>query len=267
MTKTTLHPTQKSRRAVFLPSSLCGNPVNLRLNFLRCFFLASLALACATARAEIYDPPTSSPGGVRGSVNSPISAAILVGANLTSIYNGTVSPDKKSFEFRGIPVGKYDILLFDEPADKNRKGAIYSGLAVTPGHSEVPPQFADRFMERTRLNDKFFSRFNIAGFSFTDGNAIGLAVIERIKESPITHMNGTVQTHYLRRVELATMELAVDDWKTNANRHVYRVEMPTETGKPFLDYIPVPALGRIRVVDSVKDLGQISLPAVSGSKE
>jgi len=218
-------------------------------------------------RAEIYDPPTSSPGGVRGSVNSPISAAVLVGANLTSIYSGTVSPDHRTFEFKGIPVGKYDILLFDEPADKNRKGAIYSGLTVTPGTAEVPAQFADRFMERTRLNDKFFSRFNIAAFSFTEGNSIGLAVIERIKESPITHMDGTVQTHYLRRVELATMELAVDDWKTNTNRHVYRVEMPMETGKPFLDYIPVPALGRIRVVDSVKDLGQISLPVVAGTKE
>jgi len=262
MTNTTLHLARKSRRVVFLVSSICGNPVNLRLNLLRCLFLASFSLACASARAEIYDPPTSSPGGVRGNVTSPISAAVLVGANLTSIYNGTVAPDKRSFEFKGIPVGKYDILLFDEPADKTIKGAIYSGLSVTPGKADVPAQFADRFMERTRLNDKFFSRFNIAAFSFTEGNSIGLAVIERIKESPITHMDGTVQKYYLRRVELATMELAVDDWKTNTNRHVYRVEMPMETGKPFLDYIPVPALGRIRVVDSVKDLGSISLPAI-----
>lgn len=221
-----------------------------------------LALACFPAYAEIYDAPVDmASGGVSGTVPVPISDAVLVGANVQFVYKGTVSPDKHGFEFKGIPVGKYDILLFDEPENNTRRGTLYSGLAVTAGTAEVPAKFAAGLMKRMELNDKFFSRFKLAGFSFIDGNSIGLAVVERIKESPITHMNGTVQAHYLRRVEIATVELAVDDWKTNATRHVYRVEMPMEAGKPFLEYVQIPALGKIRVVDAVKDLGLINLPA------
>lgn len=227
-------------------------------------WLAALALACSPIRADIYNPPTDAPGGVRGKVPFPISDAVLVGADLLSVYKGTVAADKRSFEFKGIPVGKYDILLFDEPGEKNQPGAFYSGLSLSVGNVDVPPQFADRLMERIHLNDKFFTRFNLAAFSFIEGNSMALVVIERIKESTITHMDGSIQDHYLRRVELATMELAVDDWKTNATRHVYRAELPRETGKPFLNYVHIPALGKIRIVDTVKDLGLINPPAGSG---
>lgn len=228
---------------------------------MKSILFALLALLDLHARADIYDPPVeTAPGGVRGTVTSPITGAVLVGANVLSVYKGSVSPDKRSFEFKGVPIGKYDILLFDEPENKNRRGTLYSGLAIAEGTAEVPPKFADALMKRMQLNDRFFTRFQIAGFSFVEGTSIALAAVERIKESPITHMNGTVQTHYLRRVEIATAELAVDDWKTNATRHVYRVEMPMETGWPFLNYVRVPALGKIRIVDTVKDLGEIGLP-------
>jgi hypothetical protein len=66
-------------------------------------------------------------------------------------------------------------------------------------------------------------------------------------------LNGPV-----RRFEFAQFEKAADTWSFLVNRHLYREE-EAAGGIDFLESKFVPALGNLRVIESVKDLGAISL--------
>ena len=61
-----------------------------------------------------------------------------------------------------------------------------------------------------------------------------------------------------RRFELAQFDRAADTWSFMVNRHLYREE--DAAGRvEFLNSKFIPALGNVRVIESVKDLGVIAL--------
>ena len=92
---------------------------------------------------------------------------------------------------------------------------------------------------------------------FGDDNA--LAFVERVSDKEILRQDGTRLPASLRRLEVIELARAADDWQVTISRHLYREEQPPGA-LSFLKHGFVPALGGLRVIDRMKDLGHIPLP-------
>ena len=84
--------------------------------------------------------------------------------------------------------------------------------------------------------------------------------VERIRDTLILRQSGETLNSILRRIEVVELIKAKDDWQMLNTRHLYREEAPVGPNMAFFTHKLVPELSNVRVIDSVKDLGSISLP-------
>jgi hypothetical protein len=91
-----------------------------------------------------------------------------------------------------------------------------------------------------------------------EGGAKLLALIERMRDKETLTGGGEKLNGPVRRFELAEFDKAADTWSFMVNRHLYREEEKAGQGE-FLDSKFLPGLGNVRVIESVKDLGALTL--------
>lgn len=224
--------------------------MNRALLFLT-MFLAAVAAHAQSGR--IYTAPESSaPGGIEGSVPVELTHAIAIDHERSHVYLGELSDGGHAFHFTHLPVGKYDLVL----VTKDR--AVYEGLALGDPATALSPASMKNLETRIALADSFFNRYTIhrAGI---EGDRV-FAFVERIRDKTILKQSGEKLDADLRRLEIIELEQAGDDWQMVTTRHIYREGEPIEDNPPFFKHFFFSALGNIRVVDSVKALGALTLP-------
>ena len=112
---------------------------------------------------------------------------------------------------------------------------------------------------RVEKQDAFFNHAHIHRLGF-DGPTC-LLFVERTSDRQILKQSGETLGANLRRLEIMEIAQATDDWQVTTTRHLYREEEP-QHGLDFLRDKFVPEFSNLRVIDGVKDLGSVTLPAL-----
>lgn len=213
--------------------------------------------ACRADVQRIYTVPNpSDAGGIEGRVDVVLGFAIALNHDRTRSYLGTLSEGGKAFRFSNLPTGKYDLVLLA----KDR--VAYEGLELGDAEfSTLPPQSLKNLEDRVEKSDKFYNRYKIHRVKLDADGVHAYGFIERIRDRNILKQSGEKLDANLRRFEVITFEKATDTWQLREARHLYREGEPIENAPPFFRDRFVPELGNLRIVDSVKALGSVKLPA------
>jgi hypothetical protein len=227
--------------------------------------LISILLASVCLAADTYDrrfvdtagriytaADSSNPGGITGALQKgDITYAMAIDHDRKRVYRGEIKGS--SFSFKGIAVGKYDLVLITSD------NKVYEGLALGEPTKNLSPALLQNLQVRVAKADEFYNRSTVHRVGVVEDRAF--AFIERIRDRRMVKQNADVMDAEMRRLEVTELIQATDNWQMTDTRHIYREAEPgAGRHRPFLEPKNIPALGNIRVVDTVKQLGTITLP-------
>lgn len=227
--------------------------------------LISMLLVSVCLAADTYDKrfvdtsgriytaaDPSNPGGITGAISKgDITYAMAIDHDRKRVYRGECKGS--SFSFKGIAVGKYDIVLITSD------NKLYEGLALGEPAKNLSPVLLQNLQKRVAKADEFYNRSIIHRTGLVEDRAFTL--VERIRDRKMLKQNADVMDAEMRRLEVIELTKSTDDWQMSGSRHFYREAEPgAGRHRPFLEPKNISALGNIRVVDSVKQLGTITLP-------
>ena len=211
----------------------------------------------AALRADpgrIYSvPDPAAQGGIEGGTAIPLTHALAVAHDRLRVYRADLSDGRKSFRFPHLPVGKYDLVLVAEG------NTVFEGLTLGDPSENLEPASSQNLRTRIGAADSFFNRVAILRTGFVGDQA--LAFVERIRDRLTLQQSGERLDANLRRLEIVELARAGDDWQMSATRHIYREEEPVRADPPGMKHFFVSAIGNLRVVDSIKQLGSLTLPS------
>ena len=218
-------------------------------------FLAFFAFA-AVLRADpgrIYTKPDpAATGGIEGATDLQLTHALAIDHDRLHVYRADLGDGGKSFQFLHLPVGKYDLVLVSN-------GVVFEGLALGDPADSLEATSAQNLRTRIGAADSFFNRFAILRTGINGDQA--LAFVERARDRLTLQQSGEKLDANLRRFEIVELAKAGDDWQMSTTRHIYREEEPVRANTPFMKHFFVSAIGNLRVVDTVKQLGTVTLPS------
>lgn len=203
---------------------------------------------------RIYTKPDiTATGGIAGRVNEELTHAVAVEHDRVRVYLADLTDNGAAFKIEPLPIGKYDLILF------TKSGIVYEGLALGAA-SNLSNSSAKNLETRVAVADGFFktARIHRTGIS-PDGETL-LAFVERYRANNILKQSGEALNQMVRRFEIIELARATDDWQMTSSRHVYREGEPIVPNPQFRKVVNLTALGDIRVVTDLKELGEISLP-------
>ena len=215
--------------------------------------LALVGSVCAQNTKNFYtQPKPGAGGGITAKVDTALAYAIALERDRTSAYKATLSEENTRVQFANLPTGKYDLLLF------TKEGVVCEGLQLGDAVDLSSGDGRKNLEERVAKADAFFNKYKLHRMGVIEGGSKLLALIERMRDKETLNGAGEKLNGPVRRFELAQFDKAADTWSFMVNRHLYREEEKSGQSE-FLDSKFVPALGNVRVIESVKDLGTISL--------
>jgi len=232
----------------------CSNLKSFRAARLCFLFLACFVAALRADPGRIYtNPDPATAGGIAGATSRPLTHALAVEHDRLHVYRAELADGEKTFLFSHLPAGKYDLVLV---AAGN---LVFEGLQLGEPPANPDPASLQNLGKRVAVADAFFNRCAVCRIGITGDQA--LVFVERIRDHLTLQQSGEKLNANLRRLEIIELARASDDWQMTTTRHIYREEMPVAPDPAFLQHFFVPTIGNIRVVDSVKQLGTLKLPA------
>ena len=238
--------------------------------------------------SQLYTPPdANASGGIRGSFTDlpdELLGVIAVPQRFTDISSrdelegGTAAKNARntakeisipaylatlgsnnSFSFRGLPPGKYDLLVICD-------NAMYDGILLAREVSILPEADLKAIKEIVEKSNPYFNIKciqRIEGVPGTYGKARLLG--QDMRTLPITLQDASVRTD----IQTRTMKIYLLEqegtgkmapmWKVKRTRELSRQEIgPPDTKGPLPNYF-CQALQGIRVSTSVKDIGTVAL--------
>ncbi len=212
------------------------------------------AAVCRADPGRIYTTPDPKDlGGIEGKTEIPLTHALAVDHERIHVYRAELTEGGKSFRFGNLPVGKYDLVLVTQDH------IVFEGLTLGDIPAEPDGTSRQNLQKRVAVADSFFNRFIVHRMGVSGDQA--LLFVERIRDRQTLKQSGEKLSSNLRRLEIIELERAGDDWQISSTRHLYREEEPVRENPPFMKHFPVSGIGNLRVIDSVKQLGVLSLPS------
>ncbi len=216
--------------------------------------ILSFALAASAQTTVLYTKPAAGAnGGISGKVDTELTHAIALNRDFTQCFRGDLSDGGKAFRISGLPTGKYDLICV------TKSGQIFEGVEVGEDGSKLPADSVKHSEARIAKADTFFPKAKIHRFGLIEGGEKMMLFVERIRDTLILRQSGETLNSNLRRIEVVELIKAKDDWQMLNTRHIYREEAPVGPNMAFFTHKFVPELGNVRVIDSFKDIGSISL--------
>ena len=226
----------------------------MRASLLLLLFLAWARPASAQTTVLYTKPAAGATGGISGKVETELTHAIALNRDYTQCFRGDLSEGGKAFRISGLPVGKYDLICV------TKAGQIFEGVELGEDGSKLPADSVKHAEQRITKADTFFPKAKIHRLGLIEGGEKMMLFVERLRDTYIFRQDGNQLKSNLRRIEVVELIKAKDDWQMLNTRHLYREEAPMVENMPFFTHKQVPELSNVRVIDSVKDLGTISLP-------
>ena len=230
-----------------------------------CLLAGAASGQVSQSRYLYTEPDASAQGGIRGHIAEPTGALVGIFAlppdDPRAVYKGVVSgPDKRSFTFSGLPVAKYDLVAVFEDA-------FFEGLTLKRGESTLTDgdkELINAIIEKT---EPFFNRKVIHRLEGETGKMEGAArcvcTFVRTKGA-LGFIDGKMYSDHRRSFKLVLLEDVGPGWQVVKTREIFVRQIDPGSGHDVVRHAYRPAISGIRVVDSVKDLGEIDL---SSAKE
>jgi hypothetical protein len=209
----------------------------------------------------LYTPPDpAAGGGIAGRLALQSEPLLKVFALPTDdprkVYKGEVRENGRAFAFAGLPTAKYDlVLLFAEQ--------FYEGLTLTREPDTLTERDRQAIRQTVMASEPFFDTKEIhrcAGTTGREGKA--RCTLQNVRTREVTLQDGTVHPEIqIRSLRLALLEdVGSAGWHLVRTREIVRTEVIRAERKGVLPGRYSAKLGGIRVVETVKDLGQLTLP-------
>ncbi len=231
-----------------------------------CFWLAAVAGVIAGQYTQtrqstrLYTAPDPAAGGgmharLIDSSKPILHVFAIPNDNSLHVYQGTISADGFEFNFKGLPVAKYDLMVVFP--DQFVEGLT---LAMDPDTlTDKDRQFIKAIIMKSI---PFFDTKRIhrcIGTTGTRGKA--RCVLQEVRTRPITDQMAVVHSDIqVRSIKLALLEDAGSaGWQLVQTREIIRTEVAPGDKKGLLRHMFTPVLNGIRITDDIKDLGNIKL--------
>ena len=231
-------------------------------------FLSALLLAAAAfaqnppERTRLYTKPDpANTGGLKGRIANPavpIEEILAMPAeNPEEIYEGVISDSQRtSFEFKNLPVGKYDLVVV-YPA------AFYEGLRLNRDASTLTPDDLKKIDASIQKSEPFFTKkfiHRVEGETGRGNNARAICTYFRDKGSNLLmeQFEGKSDRPDFRRTfKLVMLKDVGPGWQIARARDLYPVWVSPKSALPVHKFSA--ALSQFRVADQIKDLGVLDL--------
>lgn len=231
-------------------------------------FIGSLAICpqasgqSPPARYKLYtQPDPASSGGITGHVTHPATAIEQVLAipfdAPEQVFEGKIEgDDKRSFRFTGLPMRKYDLVIVFE-------NAFHEGLQLERGENTLTDEDRKKIAAIVQKSEPFFTNKTIHRVEGTTGRgnqARCICTFLRAKGSEL--LFESYQGKYNREDFRRTMKLVIlkdvgPGWQVVRTRDLYPVWISPKS--PELKHHFTESLSRVRVADTIKNLGDLDL--------
>lgn len=207
---------------------------------------------------RLYTPlDSSASGGIQATVKGkPVLQSFAISAsNRKHVYQGEVSEDGKSFVFAGLPVDKYDLLLLC-------KNKFYEGITLFKQSDSLTKKDYKLIEFIINKSHPFFELKKIdrcLGATGEKGKAC--CILQELRARPIKLQSAEVRSDIqIRSIKIAELEdVGKAGWQLIYTREIVRTEVGPPDVKGILPHAYEPSLTGIRVIDSIKDLGEIHI--------
>jgi len=206
-------------------------------------------------------PDPSARGGIRGTVagpGEPLSGVFALPPDEPRfVYKADLTDSgRRSFAFTGLPVAKYDLVVVFE-------NAFYEGLRLDRGESgTLTAEDRRRIGEIIEGSEPFFNRkvlHRLQGVTGRmEGRARAICTFVRTKGA-LGFLDGKMYPDHRRSLKLVLLEDVGPGWQVVKTREIYVTQIPPDSGRDVIRHVYTPVLTGIRVVDKVKDLGELTL--------
>lgn len=222
------------------------------------------AAACAQSpeRTRLYTPPDpASPGGLKGRIIKPAAPIEQIlatpTANPESVYLGEITgPKRDGFQFKGLPVGKYDLVaIYDN--------AFYEGLQLYRDKSTLTPDDLKKIEEIIQKSEPFFTKkfiHRVEGETGRGNMARCICTFFRDKGSELLmekFEGASNRPDFRRTFKLVMLKDVGPGWQVVRARDLYPVWINPKHALPEHHFSA--QLSQIRVADEVKDTGDLDL--------
>ncbi len=226
--------------------------------------VSTVALLPAHLLAEHDDPPmrdtlytepdSSAAGGLKGTVTHPDERLVAVLAmpphHPRLVYRGKIAPCGREFQVNGLPVAKYDLVLVFEKA-------FYEGLTLTYDENTLTDTDREAIAAHIHQSIPFFNVKRVHRIAGTTGHAgTARSVLQELRTREIRR---TPPGTRVRSLKLAFSEDVNIGWQMVRTREILHQEARPQHYKELLKHYYHPDLGDIRVINRVRDLGDLDL--------
>jgi hypothetical protein len=208
--------------------------------------------------SRLYTPPDPSASGgllFRLPARSSPLAGVFALPQLDPSLCYQAEINGREGRFRGLPVGRYDLIIVYHDI-------FYENILLTQDPDTLTPSDHEMIRQTIEKAVPFFNVKTIhrlAGQTGRGGKAA--LVLQDLRTLPVTLQDASVRKDIqIRSLKLARLEQVNIGWQLVHTREIIRMEVGPDMPQGVLPYRHVPALGNIRVTDTVRDLGELQLP-------
>ena len=205
-------------------------------------------------RSRLYtQPDPASTGGLKGRIAQPelpIEQILATPSdNPEEVYKGEITgPKSDAFQFTGLPIGKYDLLVIYD-------AAFYEGLQLNRDANTLTPDDLAKIEATIQKSEPYFTKkfiHRVEGVTGRANSARCLCTFYRDKDSIEVH-----NSDFRRTFKLVLLKNVGPGWQIVRARDLYPVWTNPKHVLPSYHYSAT--LKQIRVADQIKDLGTIDL--------
>lgn len=213
-------------------------------------------------RTRLYTKPdAANAGGLKGRITNPAlpieQILALPSESPEEVYLGEVTGSQRtSFQFKGLPVGKYDLIVI-YPA------AFYEGLRLNREDSTLTTDDLKKIDASIQKSEPFFTKriiHRVEGQSGRGNTARAICTYFREKGSELllqTFEGQSNRPDFRRTFKLVFLKDVGPGWQIARARDLYPVWVAPKSALPAHKHTT--AISQFRVADQIKDLGDLDL--------
>ena len=230
--------------------------------------LLAVLLTCAASaqnppeRTRLYTKPDpANTGGLKGRIANPAlpieEILALPAESPEEVYEGEITDSQRtSFQFKGLPVGKYDLIVIYPTA-------FYEGLRLNRDTSTLSPDDLKKIDVSIQKSEPFFTKkyiHRVEGETGRGKTARAICTYFRDQGSNLLmeQFEGkSSRPDFRRTFKLVLLKDVGPGWQIARARDLYPVWMNPKSKLPAWKFSA--ALSQFRVADQIKDVGVLDL--------
>jgi hypothetical protein len=209
----------------------------------------------STGKYLYTKPDPSATGGIRGTIarsgKDVLGVYALPPSEPKSVYKAQLSGSMNGeFSLKGLPADRYDLVVLF-------KDACFEGLTLIREEDSLTSKDHQNIEKSVQKSEPFFDTKFVHRVAGTTGRAnLARCFAEYLRTRKMLDINDTVYTDHRRSIRLIILKDVGPGWQFVRSREI-DVRFFKPGGKMTHHYTK--KLSRIRVIDTVKELGQIQL--------